>query len=112
VQQGVAHAQPRAILRDPATLRSIVSAGSRARSGVMTFGSFNKRDRRCKPNPGKHIEAAPRRCPIVRDSSKAGSSTRARDGIVNLAARDMLVVSVARRFGSEGPLLAYCAALL
>ena len=29
-----------------------------------------------------------------------------------LAARGMLVVSVARRFGSEGPLLAYCAAPL
>ena len=33
-------------------------------------------------------------------------------GIVNLAARGMLVVSVARRLGSEGPLLAYCAAPL
>ena len=31
-------------------------------------------------------------------------------GIVNLAARGMLVVSVARRLGSEGPLLAYYAA--
>ena len=31
-------------------------------------------------------------------------------GIVNLAARGMVVVSVARRLGSEGPLLAYCAA--
>jgi hypothetical protein len=31
-------------------------------------------------------------------------------GIVNLTARGMLVVSVARRLGSEGPLLAYCAA--
>ena len=31
-------------------------------------------------------------------------------GIVNLAARGMLVVSVARRLGSEGPLLARCAA--
>ena len=35
-----------------------------------------------------------------------------REGIVNLAARGMLVVSVARRLGSEGPLLAYCAAPL
>jgi hypothetical protein len=34
------------------------------------------------------------------------------EGIVNLAARGMLVVSVARRLGSEGPLLAYCAAPL
>jgi hypothetical protein len=34
------------------------------------------------------------------------------DGIVNLAARGTLVVSVARRLGSEGPLLAYCAARL
>ena len=33
-----------------------------------------------------------------------------RTGIVNLTARGMLVVSVARRLGSEGPLLAYCAA--
>jgi hypothetical protein len=33
-------------------------------------------------------------------------------GIVNLAARGMLVVSVARRLESEGPLLAYCAAPL
>jgi KUP system potassium uptake protein len=33
-------------------------------------------------------------------------------GIVNLAARGMLVVSVARWLGSEGPLLAYCAAPL
>ena len=31
-------------------------------------------------------------------------------GIVNLAARGMLVVSPARRLGSEGPLLAYRAA--
>jgi len=35
-----------------------------------------------------------------------------RRGIVNLAARGMLVVSVARPLGSEGPLLAYCAAPL
>jgi len=33
-------------------------------------------------------------------------------GIVNLAARGMLVVSVARRLGSGGPLLAYCPAPL
>jgi hypothetical protein len=33
-------------------------------------------------------------------------------GIVNLAARGMLVVSVALRLGSEGPLLAYCVAPL
>jgi hypothetical protein len=33
-------------------------------------------------------------------------------GIVNLTARGMLVVSVARRLGSEGPLPAYCAAPL
>jgi len=30
-------------------------------------------------------------------------------GIVNLAARDMLVVSVTQRLGSERPLPAYCA---
>ena len=49
-----------------------------------------------------------------------GEGERARDaarevrdlpaGIVNLAARGMLVVSVAQRLGSEGPLLADCAA--
>jgi hypothetical protein len=33
-------------------------------------------------------------------------------GIVKLAARGILGVSVARRLGSEGPLLAYCAAPL
>jgi hypothetical protein len=33
-------------------------------------------------------------------------------GIVNLAARSMLVASVAQRLGSEGPLLAHCAAPL
>jgi len=33
-------------------------------------------------------------------------------GIVNLDSRGMLVVSVARRLRSEGPLLAYCAAPL
>jgi hypothetical protein len=33
-------------------------------------------------------------------------------GNVNLDGRDMVVVSVARRLGSEGPLLAYCAAPL
>ena len=33
-------------------------------------------------------------------------------GIVNLAARGMLVMSVARRLGSEVSLLAYCAAPL
>jgi hypothetical protein len=32
-------------------------------------------------------------------------------GIVNLAARGMLVVLVARQLRSEGPLLAYCGAL-
>ena len=37
---------------------------------------------------------------------------RLKMGIVNLAARGMLVASVARRLGSEGPLLAYCAAAL
>ena len=40
-----------------------------------------------------------------------GSALRA-SGIVNLAARGMLVASVARRLGSESPLLAYCAAPL
>ena len=34
------------------------------------------------------------------------------EGIVNLDGRGMLVVSVARRLGSEGPLLAYRAARL
>jgi hypothetical protein len=34
------------------------------------------------------------------------------NGIVNLATRGMLGMSVARRLGSEGPLLAYCAAPL
>ena len=33
-----------------------------------------------------------------------------RAGIVNLHGRGVLLVSVARRLGSEGPLLAYCAA--
>jgi hypothetical protein len=33
-----------------------------------------------------------------------------RGGVVNLAARGMLVVSVARRLGSEGPLPTYFAA--
>jgi len=33
-----------------------------------------------------------------------------RAGVVNLAARGMLVVSVARRLGSEGPLPTYCVA--
>ena len=111
MQQGVAHAQPGAILRDPATLRSIVSAGSRARSGVMTFGSFNKRSSE-QTESWKTHRSRTAEVPYRQRFSKAGSSTRARDGIVNLAARDMLVVSVARRFGSEGPLLAYCAALL
>jgi hypothetical protein len=35
-----------------------------------------------------------------------------RGGIVNLGARGMLVVSVARRLGSEGSVRAYCAASL
>jgi hypothetical protein len=34
------------------------------------------------------------------------------EGVVNLAARGMLVVSVARRLGSEGPLPAYYVAPL
>ena len=34
------------------------------------------------------------------------------EGIVNLDGRGMLVMSVARRLGSEGPLLAYCGAPL
>jgi hypothetical protein len=38
--------------------------------------------------------------------SKPSNASR----IVNLAACGMLVVAVARRLGSEGPLLAYCAA--
>ena len=40
------------------------------------------------------------------------AQANSRVGIVNVAARGMLVVSVARRLGSEGPLLAYCAAAL
>jgi hypothetical protein len=36
--------------------------------------------------------------------------TKLYDGVVNLAARGMLVVSVARRLGSEGPLPTYCVA--
>jgi hypothetical protein len=36
--------------------------------------------------------------------------TMSTEGIVNLAARGMLVVSVVRRLGSESPLLAYCGA--
>ena len=40
----------------------------------------------------------------------ADESGIAPEGIVNLDGRGMLVVPVARRLGSEGPLLAYCAA--
>jgi hypothetical protein len=57
----------------------------------------------------------------VRTSDRFGaleSGTRPRprgirvpeQGIVNLDGRGMLLVSVARRLGSEGPLLTYCAA--
>ena len=40
------------------------------------------------------------------------SSRKQPEGIVNLAARGLLVVAAARRLGSEGPLLAYRAAPL
>jgi hypothetical protein len=43
-------------------------------------------------------------------SNVAHRSSRSLAGIVNLAAHGMLVVSVARRVGSENPLPAYCAA--
>ena len=45
-------------------------------------------------------------------SAKVRTSSICRSvyGVVNLAARGMLVVSVARRLGSEGPLRTYCAA--
>ena len=53
----------------------------------------------------------------LRGGTEVSSERRMRhgitlEGIVNLAARGMLVVSVARRLGSEGPLLAYCGAPL
>jgi hypothetical protein len=40
------------------------------------------------------------------------AAAKALEGIVNLDRRGMLVVSVARRLGWEGPLLANCAAPL
>jgi hypothetical protein len=46
------------------------------------------------------------------DHCAAASALKIRSGIVNLGARGTLVVAVARRLGSEGPLLAYCAAPL
>jgi hypothetical protein len=60
---------------------------------------------------GRSLIGAPSRSP--RNQRRGGrTGTNERRGIVNLAARGMLVVSVARRLGSEGPLLAYCAAPL
>jgi len=53
---------------------------------------------------GQHGHNGPK--PVSR---VAGCSLRS-CGVVNLAARGMLVVSVARRLGSEGPLPTYCAA--
>ena len=47
---------------------------------------------------------------IERRSHQNWRRVMRRTGIVNLAARGMLAVSVARRIGSRGPLLAYCAA--
>jgi hypothetical protein len=44
--------------------------------------------------------------------AQAFTDCNGQNGIVNLAAGGMLVVSVARRLGSECPLLAYCAAPL
>jgi hypothetical protein len=68
---------------------------------------------------GEKCAPGPRR----RAASRYGSSRRRRSsparnrdaaahsgGIVNLDGRGMLVVSVARRLGSEGPLPTYCAA--
>jgi hypothetical protein len=41
------------------------------------------------------------------DSDVGNGGRMRREGIVNLATHGMLVVSVARRLGSEGPLLTY-----
>ena len=46
------------------------------------------------------------------DKKGLSATGKEQSGIVNLAARGMLVVSVARRLGSEGSLLAYCVAPL
>jgi hypothetical protein len=61
---------------------------------------------------GKYRKRASKRVILSIGSRLKGMHSIAwfRAGIVNLAARGMLVVSVARRLGSEGPLLAYCAA--
>jgi len=74
-------------------------AGSRA--ARLPTGSVLRRGARDR-SPWLSLSAVARR---------AWQALRRR-GIVNLAARGMLVVSVARRLGSEGPLLAYRAAPL
>jgi hypothetical protein len=68
------------------------------------FGQFHARVTGGEPAalPEALAEEAERLDPLT--------GVKAFPGIVNLAARGTLVVSVARRLGSEGPLLAYCAA--
>jgi hypothetical protein len=66
---------------------------------------------------GKFGNQTDTRCAISSGATRSWLTARSpadmgRAGIVNLAARGMLVVSVARRLGSEGPLLAYYAAPL
>jgi hypothetical protein len=60
-------------------------------------------DRAYPPGPTNSITA-----PFKSMSFLLGASDG--DGIVNLDCRGMLVLSVARRLGSESPLLAYCTA--
>jgi hypothetical protein len=79
VQQGVAHAQLPAILRDPP--RSLDRLG-RDPGKIRRHDDVRQRKQEIVGAKGlleNTSKPAPRRCPIVRDSSKVGSSTRARE---------------------------------
>jgi plasmid maintenance system antidote protein VapI len=68
------------------------------------------------PHPGlsvRHDCIEPLDLSITEAADILGVTRRALNnvvGIVNLASRGMLILSVARCLGSEGPLLAYCVA--
>ena len=84
------------------------------RDAVARISRLSKRSRAaCNARTTGRADAAisflteARMMPAVFGRGRMGTG-----GIVNLAARGILVVSVARRLGSESPLLAYCVAPL
>jgi hypothetical protein len=80
--------------------------------GDLTRGKQRSEQHGCGLGRGQHCLGLDPTFELLVEPFDRVGGTRGVGGIVNLAARGMLVVSAARRLGSEGPLLACCAAPL